>query len=48
VPEPSEFRSAVVAARDIHPGEEIYAPYGEAYWNTMKREHGVDGRILLG
>lgn len=32
VPQARFFRSAVVATRDIRPGEELFAPYGDAYW----------------
>eukprot|EP00551_Chaetoceros_affinis_P007175 CAMPEP_0203669184 /NCGR_PEP_ID=MMETSP0090-20130426/5624_1 /ASSEMBLY_ACC=CAM_ASM_001088 /TAXON_ID=426623 /ORGANISM="Chaetoceros affinis, Strain CCMP159" /LENGTH=173 /DNA_ID=CAMNT_0050533803 /DNA_START=169 /DNA_END=687 /DNA_ORIENTATION=+ len=32
VPEPELFRSAVVAKRDIYPGEELYVSYGDIYW----------------
>lgn len=32
VPEPDNNRCAVVAIRDIHPKEELFVSYGEAYW----------------
>ena len=30
-----QFRSRAVATRDIHPDEELFAPYGEAYWSLQ-------------
>ena len=32
---PEECRSAVIAVRNIHPGEEIFAPYGDGYWSQQ-------------
>lgn len=32
---PEEFRSAVVAVRDIYPEEEIFASYGDGYWSQQ-------------
>ena len=37
-PDPTHFRSKVVATRDIQAGEEIFAPYGEAYWSQQSYE----------
>ena len=37
-PDAQHFRSNVVATRDIKPGEEIFAPYGEAYWSQQSYE----------
>lgn len=34
-PDAEQFRSKVVATRDIHPNEELFAPYGEAYWSMQ-------------
>ena len=34
-PDAEQFRSKVVATRDIHPDEELFAPYGEAYWSLQ-------------
>ena len=31
-PDAEQFRVKVVATRGIHPDEELFAPYGEAYW----------------
>ena len=39
---PEEFRAAVVATREIRPGEELFASYGDAYWS----QHEAFGRIL--
>jgi hypothetical protein len=39
---PEEFRAAVVATREIRPGEELFASYGTAYWS----QHEAFGRIL--
>jgi len=33
---PEKFRSAVIATRDIHRGEEIFASYGDGYWSLQK------------
>jgi hypothetical protein len=41
---PEELRSAVVATKDIMPGEEILVSYGDAYW----RQHKTAGRRLNG
>jgi hypothetical protein len=37
-----EFRAAVVATREIRPGEELFASYGDAYWS----HHEAFGRTL--
>mmetsp|Transcript_14189 Transcript_14189/g.23660 ORF Transcript_14189/g.23660 Transcript_14189/m.23660 type:complete len:219 (-) Transcript_14189:53-709(-) len=37
-PDAKYFRSKVVATRDIHPREEIFAPYGDAYWSQQSYE----------
>ena len=37
-PDAEHFRSKVVATRDIQPGEEIFAPYGDAYWSQQSYE----------
>lgn len=42
VPEPSSFRCAVVATRDIMPEEELFVSYGEIYWS----QQSIDGSIL--
>jgi hypothetical protein len=42
VPEPDKFRCAVVATRDIIPGEELFVSYGEMYWS----QQSFDGTIL--
>jgi hypothetical protein len=34
VPEPSFYRCAVIATRDIECGEELFVSYGEAYWSN--------------
>ena len=34
----AQFRSKVVATRDIYPNEELFAPYGEAYWSLQEYE----------
>ena len=34
-PDAEQFRSKIVATRDIHPDEELFAPYGEAYWSQQ-------------
>jgi hypothetical protein len=39
---PEEFRAAVVATREIRPGQELFASYGNAYWS----QHESLGRIL--
>jgi hypothetical protein len=39
---PEELRSAVVATRDIHPGEELYVSYGDLYWS----QQATSGKIL--
>ena len=39
---PEELRSAVVATKDIYPGNELFASYGEAYWKS----HKTPGRIV--
>jgi len=36
VPEVSKFRCAVVAIRDIYPGEELFISYGSIYWSQQK------------
>lgn len=36
IPEPEHFRCAVVAKRDISPGEELFVSYGECYWSQQK------------
>jgi len=46
VPEPGEFRAAVVASRPIRPGEEIFCPYGDSYWSTMSDCSDVVARRL--
>lgn len=33
---PQELRSAVTATRDIYPGEELFASYGDMYWKSQK------------
>jgi hypothetical protein len=33
---PEELRSAVTATRDIHPGEEFFVSYGDAYWSQQQ------------
>lgn len=35
VPEPTYFRCAIVATRDIQCGEELFVSYGEAYWSNQ-------------
>jgi hypothetical protein len=37
-PDAEQFRSKVVATRDITANEEIFAPYGEAYWSQQSYE----------
>ena len=37
VPEPEHFRCAVVAQRDISPGEELFVSYGAQYWSQQKQ-----------
>jgi len=37
---PEKYRSAVIATRDIHPGEEIFVSYGDGYWS----QHNTPGR----
>ena len=37
-PDAENFRSKVIATRDIQPGEEIFAPYGDAYWSQQSYE----------
>jgi hypothetical protein len=39
---PEEFRAAVVATKEIRPGGELFASYGDAYWS----QHEAFGRIL--
>ena len=39
---PEEFRAAVVTTREVRPGEELFASYGDAYWS----QHEAFGRIL--
>jgi hypothetical protein len=41
VPEPASNRCAVVATRDIMPGEELFVSYGEAYWANQDYEGTV-------
>ena len=36
VPQSEQFRCAVVATRDIIPGEELFVSYGEMYWSQQK------------
>jgi hypothetical protein len=38
-----ELRSAVVATRDIHPGEELYVSYGDLYWS----QQSANGKELI-
>ena len=33
---PQELRSAVTSIREIYPGEELFASYGEIYWKSQK------------
>ena len=33
-------KALVVAMRDIHPGEEVYCPYGQVYWRAASYEKG--------
>jgi len=40
-PDPKAYRSKVIATRDICAGEEIFAPYGDAYWSQQKFEPTV-------
>ena len=40
--DPEEVRSAVVATRDILPGEELFLSYGDAYWSSQT----TAGRVL--
>ena len=49
VPEKSFFRSAVVATRDISPGEELLVAYGDAYWSqrSMGRQLRLEHVIHL-
>ena len=35
IPQTKKYRSAVVATRMIHPGEELFASYGEDYWSRQ-------------
>ncbi len=35
-PDPTMFRCAVVATRDIRPGEELFVSYGDMYWSQQK------------
>ena len=44
VPEPQSFRCAVVATKTIHPGEEVFGSYGEAYWS----QHPSQGIVFNG
>ena len=37
-PDAEHFRSKAVATKDIQPGEEIFAPYGDAYWSQQSYE----------
>lgn len=41
VPQPEHFRCAVVAKRDISPGEELFVSYGDQYWSQQK----VPGKV---
>lgn len=34
-PQGKLYRSAVIATRDIQPGEELFAPYGDAFWSQQ-------------
>lgn len=38
VPRSEQFCCAVVATRDIQPGEELFVSYGEAYWSQQSEQ----------
>jgi SET domain-containing protein len=44
VPEPACDRCAVVATRNIKPGEGLFVSYGEAYWANQ----GYEGTVNSG
>mmetsp|Transcript_35962 Transcript_35962/g.36408 ORF Transcript_35962/g.36408 Transcript_35962/m.36408 type:complete len:250 (+) Transcript_35962:504-1253(+) len=41
---PEEYRSAVVVTRDILPGEELFASYGDIYW-SQQQHSGIQVQI---